>query len=47
VIGLIAAVVVVALLGLVLIWIPVVIVLIAAAMLSGTIRYYWQRLRGR
>jgi hypothetical protein len=46
VIGLVAAVVLVILLGLVVIWIPVVIVLILAAVLSGTIRHFWQRLTG-
>ena len=46
VVGLIAAIVLVALLGLVLIWIPVVVVMIAALVLSGTIRAWWRRLRG-
>ena len=46
VIGLIAAVILVALLGLVLIWIPVVVIMIAALVLSGTVRAYWRRLRG-
>jgi Flp pilus assembly protein TadB len=46
IVGLIAAVVLVALLGLVLIWIPVVVIMIAALVLSGTIRAYWRRLRG-
>src|SRR5687768_3526587 len=45
-IGLIAAIVLVPLLGLVLIWIPVVVVMIAALVLSGTIRAWWRRLRG-
>jgi hypothetical protein len=46
IVGLIAAIALVALLGLVLIWIPVVVVMIAALVLSGTIRRYWRRLRG-
>jgi hypothetical protein len=46
IVGLIAAIVLVALLGLVLIWIPVVVVMIAALVLSGTIRAWWRRLRG-
>ena len=46
IVGLIAAVVLVALLGLVLIWIPVVVVMIVALVLSGTIRAWWRRLRG-
>jgi hypothetical protein len=46
VIGLVAAVVLVFLLGVVLIWIPVAIVLIAAAVLSGSIRRFWQGWRG-
>jgi hypothetical protein len=45
-VGLIAAIAMVALLGLVLIWIPVVVVMIAALVLSGTIRAWWRRLRG-
>jgi hypothetical protein len=45
-VGLIAAIAMVALLGLVLIWIPVVVVMIAALVLSGTIRSWWRRLRG-
>ena len=46
VVGLIAAIAMVALLGLVLIWIPVVVVMIAALVLSGTMRAWWRRLRG-
>jgi hypothetical protein len=45
-VGLIAAIAMVALLGLVLIWIPVLVVMIAALVLSGTIRAWWRRLRG-
>jgi hypothetical protein len=47
IVGLIAAVILVALLGFVLIWIPIVIAVIAAAFLSASIRHYWQRLFGR
>jgi hypothetical protein len=46
IVGLIAAVILVALLGFVLIWIPVVIVLVAAAFLSASIRHYWRRFFG-
>ena len=47
IVGLIAAVILVALLGIVLIWIPVVVVLIAAAFLSASLRHYWRRWSGR
>jgi hypothetical protein len=35
------------LLGFVLIWVPVVAVLVAAALATGFVRSYWQRLRHR
>jgi hypothetical protein len=45
VIGLVAAVVLLLLVGFVVIWVPVVIVLVLAALLSGTIRHWWRRLQ--
>jgi hypothetical protein len=44
--GLIAAVVLFVLAGVVLIWIPVVVGGILLALLSGAIRYHWRRLQG-
>ncbi len=46
VLGLIAAVVVVVLAGVVLIWIPIVVGGILLALLSGSIRTHWRRLQG-
>jgi hypothetical protein len=43
--GLVLATVVLVVLGLVLFWIPVAVIIIAVLLLSGTIRYYWWRLR--
>jgi len=43
--GIVIAAVVLVLLGVVLFWIPVAIIIVAALILSGTIRYYWRRLR--
>ena len=43
--GIVIAAVVLVLLGVVLFWIPVAIFIIAALLLSGTIRYYWRRLQ--
>ena len=43
--GLALAAVVLVLLSIALFWIPVVIFIIAAFLLSGYIRYYWRRLR--
>jgi len=43
--GLVLAGIVLLLLGLVLFWIPVVILIVAALLLTGYIRYYWRRLR--
>jgi hypothetical protein len=45
VVGLVAAVALLLLVGFVVIWVPVVIVLVLAALLSGTIRHYWRRLQ--
>ncbi|MEX0753337.1 MAG: hypothetical protein WD073_10505 [Xanthobacteraceae bacterium] len=43
--GLVAAVVFVLLAGVVLIWIPIVVGVILLALLSASLRFYWQRLR--
>lgn len=43
--GLAVAAILLVLLGAVLLWVPVVIFVIAAFMLSGTIRHYWRRLQ--
>ena len=43
--GLILAAVVLVLLGVVLFWIPVAILVVAALLLSGAIRHNWRRLR--
>jgi Flp pilus assembly protein TadB len=45
IIGLIAAIVFLVLAGVVLVWIPVLIIGIVLALLSGAIRYRWQRLQ--
>lgn len=47
VIGTIAAIVLLLILGAVLVWIPVAALAIAALVLAGTVRRYWRRLRGR
>jgi Flp pilus assembly protein TadB len=39
------AAIVLVLFGVLLFWIPVLILIVAAILLSGTIRYYWWRLR--
>lgn len=41
--GLVLAAIVLVLLGLVLFWIPVVVLVVAAFLLSGYLRYYWRR----
>ena len=46
VIGFIAALALILLLGIVVIWIPLLIVGIVAALFSGTLRRYWQHRRG-
>ena len=43
--GLVLAGIVLLLLGLVLFWIPVIVLVVAALLLVGYIRYYWRRLR--
>ena len=43
--GLVLAAIVLVLLGAVLIWIPAVILIVGAFLLSGYIRYYWRRFR--
>ena len=43
--GLVLAAIVLLLAGLVLFWIPVVVLVVAALLLSGYVRYYWRRLR--
>jgi hypothetical protein len=43
--GLVVAAIVLLLLGLVLFWIPVVIVIIASFLLAGYTRHYWRRLK--
>jgi hypothetical protein len=46
VIGTIAAVVLLLILGAVLVWVPVAALVIVALLLAGTVRRYWRRLRG-
>jgi hypothetical protein len=46
IIGVVVSLILIVLLGAVLIWIPIVIVAIAAAFLSGSIRQAWRRWRG-
>ena len=43
--GLVVAAIVLVLLGAMLIWIPAVILIVGALLLSGTIRSYWRRLQ--
>jgi hypothetical protein len=43
--GLLAALLFAVLAGLVLLWIPFLLAVIGLAVLSGTVRYYWARLR--
>jgi hypothetical protein len=45
--GIIIAGIVLLLVGVVLFWIPVIVIAVGAAILAGTVRYYWYRLRGR